>query len=117
MEVFSLEALQFRVLPFGSLLLLAVIGAMWALRKRMSLRARSVVLLSGLAGGAALAVALVSAYRLPWLSACLNCVTNSPWFSVALTMCQGWGFVSAVALVMWHWRARNSMASGSPNAA
>jgi len=95
----SLHALQFTVLPFGSVLaLLAICWAAWRLRNVQARRAVVSVLLVGVAGSSLLVAAFHFIPRLPWQSACLGCPSSQWWFSYVLTFVQGFGLFSALAL-------------------
>lgn len=94
----ALGDLQFSLLPFGSLLLVVVLAVMWLRRRRLHLSEVAVVLGPGVLAGALLVAALHSWKRLPWAMPCLDCLAANEWYSVALTLVQGWGFVSAAVL-------------------
>jgi len=96
-----IETLQFEVLPFGTLLLVAVLFALWYYRRQMNRSAVISVLLLGASGGVLLVAVLWWVHLLPWGMPCLDCLARSPWYSVVLTTLQGWGVASTIALVWW----------------
>lgn len=56
------------------------------------------VLGPGALAGTLLVVVLYSLKRLPWAVPCLDCLAANEWYSLTLTLVQGWGFVSAALL-------------------
>ena len=111
----SLDDVQFKLLPFGSLLLLAVLALLWFYRRQLQRRGLATILLSGVAGGGLLVALLYGLRLIPWVISCLDCFASSPWYSLILTFLQGWGFVSGVALALWYFR--RSQQVGDQNAA
>ena len=97
----ALGNFQFRLLPFGSALLLITVTVAWFRRRQLRLRGATVVFSCGVLGSALVVAALYGLRRLPWAMPCLDCLASSQWFSVALTFVQGCGFVSALVLCYW----------------
>jgi hypothetical protein len=109
----ALSEIQFSLLPLGSLLLLVVLAVLWFRRRNLNLSEVAAILGLGALAGALVVVALHRLELLPWAMPCLDCLAANEWFSLALTLVQGWGFVSASVLA---WvlvrRAGNERARG-----
>jgi len=97
-----MDTLQFRVLPFGSLVALVVIAwLVLQIRKGRGMGDAAWSSCFGIVGGALLVAALVFIRRLPYAEACLNCgFQDRAWYSYALTFSQGFGVAAALAAVV-----------------
>lgn len=89
---------QFSVLPLGTLLLVAVGVALGFSRYKLERRAAVLVMASGALGGLLLAASFYAMGLIPWAMPCLDCLARNEWYSVLLTLIQGWGFTSGAAL-------------------
>lgn len=104
-----METLQHQILPFGSALaLLVVCWAVWQFRRPNGVRQVIRVFVTGTVAACVLVAALHVFLRLPWLFACLDCLAQYWWFSYVLTFIQGFGFFSALAvLILWLYSRHN----------
>lgn len=88
----------FSVLPLGTLLLVAVCVALGLSRYGLDRSAAVMVMASGALGGLLLAASFYAVGLIPWAMPCLDCLARNEWYSVLLTLIQGWGFTSAATL-------------------
>jgi len=97
-----MDTFQFRVLPFGSLVVLVVIAwLVLQIRKGRGMADAAWSSFFGIVGGALLVAALVFIRRLPYAEACLNCgFQDRTWYSYALTFSQGFEVAAALAVVV-----------------
>ena len=99
---------QFSVLPLGALLLVAVGVALGFSRYKLDRGAAVMVMACGALGGLLLAASFYAMGLIPWAMPCLDCLARKEWYSILLTLIQGWGFTSAAALCWALFRHRRN---------
>ncbi len=101
LAICGLDAAQRWLVPIGGLLALPVLAWLaWHAVRGLAVRDVLVTLAVGLSGGTLLVAVQWQLRRIPFLTACIACLSQYVGYSIALTFLQGFGWTATCRLAI-----------------